>query len=380
MVQRVRPTLWLVVLVLATTACTSSPRTSGSTTLTTRAPTTRPFPTPTAVPPPSSTLLELLNGGLRQTYTATYRIADEFGNVMKQTVWLTRGSWAIDQPDILSPPGYLESVKIIMRGSTLLECYEHNAGWSCMAGPSCRSYGECQFWRSEAVPFEVAAIVSKYVQSSSVSTSDRVIGGRAASCSGAAGPPCYSLCLTFSGVPLVFSQSGYGTANDWSTVRIEKLSRGVVARGLDAPAAQFAAPRCRPSELAVTASRSDGQAGSESDLIVFRNVTKSSCTLLGYPTARFVDSAGGTFGPASGMESSVPPTVVDLGPGGAASTTVWTDNPTYASCPEKTSSGLLVTFADWPSGVSVTAPMPICAKGLVLGTTPVFAGGDPSPE
>jgi len=296
-------------------------------------------------------------------------------------VWLTPGGWAIEQPDILAPESYLESVKLIMRNSTLLECYEHDGAWSCMAAPSCRSYGVCQFWRSEAVPFEVAALVSTYLQSSSVSTSDRHIAGRAALCGGAPGPPRYSLCLSFSGVPIVFAQSGYDTDNDWWNVRVEQFSPRVAADELDAPAAQFSAPRCRPDELAEAASRSEGQAGSESDLIVLRNVSVTPCTLLGYPTVRFVDAAGGAFGPVSGTESSLPPTVVDLGPGGAASTTVWTTNPTWASCPEKaTSSGLLVTFAGWPSGISVGAPMPICSNGLFLGTTPVVAGGDPSPE
>lgn len=128
-----------------------------------------------------------------------------------------------------------------------------------------------------------------------------------------------------------------------STVRI-RLASVLVSFGLAAAAgvavagAAFAAPAgasCGNSSLAVSASPTQGATGHGSFVVLFKNVTPSTCTLTGYPGLDALDASGGVLAHAqrtlNGFMGGAPAiAAVPIAAGGYASATVeWLNfNPT----------------------------------------------------
>jgi hypothetical protein len=366
----------IVAMTLVLTGCT------GSTTSTTP---TRPSQVVQAFAAMTGFLNQMAMGA-RGPYVAHYQITDYWGNVIHETVWRTDSGWALQEPDPYAVSPSQEVLRVIVRGTGLWVCYDRRNHWSCMTGPSCSTSLECKTFRSQAAPFELASTVSKsrwytpdhlYKEAGNL----RCIKGTRLYVTGVSSPS-WTLCANEQFLPVSFGQQGFGEGSDWVKVTLKALSAEVPTDALKPPAVQFSAPRCRPGSLGVSASRSSGQVGQESELIVFQNIRSYACTLLGYPMTRFLGAPDHSVGPSSIKESSPPPTVVVLSPQGIASTTVWTSNPSYSSSPRTVTRmawGLQVWFPSWSQRLTIKAPMPIWNRNLYVGTTPVVAGGDPAP-
>lgn len=315
-------------------------------------------------------------------YTAQYEITDYWGNVVHETVWHDSSGWALQEPDpYVFSPGR-ELLRAIVRDSKLWLCYQNHGHWSCMPGPSCTVSLECESLRSQAAPLELASILPTSGNYAPVKLYKE---GKGLSClkgtrlyATGTSDPFWDICVNSRGLPIHFYQRGLGTGTDWVGVTLSAVSNRVSSSALIPPVAQFSAPRCRPSNLVATALWGQGQVSQESEVVTFRNVGNTACTLFGYPMARFLEGPANTFGSTSTEESSQPPTVVVLGPGGVASTTVWTSNPLASSTVALTTWGLQVWFSQWSQKLLVRAPIPV-AKSPYLGTTPVVAGADQAP-
>lgn len=135
---------------------------------------------------------------------------------------------------------------------------------------------------------------------------------------------------------------------------------------------------CGFSQLAVSSS-SQGAAGHIGVVLVFKNTSTATCTLVGYPGVAGLDSAGqqvvqATRTPSGfmgGISGSTPPTVT-LAPGASASALIEsTDVPTgnETSCP--TYASLLVTPPNTTQSVTIAQSLPGCSG---LQVHPVVAG------
>lgn len=133
--------------------------------------------------------------------------------------------------------------------------------------------------------------------------------------------------------------------------------------------------------LSVSASTGSGAGGHEAVVVVLRNRGTTTCTLDGYPTARFV-SADGTVLQAQTADVAPAPRTVTLPPGSPATTTVWTENPGVPSpsyCRPVTAAGVSVTLP--PSGATVSAPVAVtvCSAHNVIQDTALTAGTGETP-
>ncbi len=139
---------------------------------------------------------------------------------------------------------------------------------------------------------------------------------------------------------------------------------------------------CRSSDLAVTFGGGGAGLGHVSTTLLFWNVSKTTCTLYGYPGVAGLNSSGkqevqalrtksGYLGGLRGQSSKLPLTT--LAPGRVASAIVeGTDVPVGAatSCP--TYSALLVTPPNTKKSTNLTEKLPGCSR---IQVHPVVSGG-----
>jgi len=79
-------------------------------------------------------------------------------------------------------------------------------------------------------------------------------------------------------------------------------------------------PQCRASQLGVwvATARGSGTAGSVYYPLEFTNLSTSTCYMFGYPGVSATTSTGTQLGAAAGRDSSVKPSIVNIGPGATA--------------------------------------------------------------
>jgi|SRR5579875_381621 len=89
---------------------------------------------------------------------------------------------------------------------------------------------------------------------------------------------------------------------------------------MSAHSAASAIPQCRASQLGVwlASARGSGTAGSIYYPLEFTNLSTSTCYMYGYPGVSAINAAGTQLGAAAGRDSSVKPSVVNIGPGATA--------------------------------------------------------------
>jgi hypothetical protein len=136
---------------------------------------------------------------------------------------------------------------------------------------------------------------------------------------------------------------------------------------------------CSTGQLQVTAGEGSGAAGTISQVVLFENVSTTTCLLHAFPGVAGLDSSGNqlaqatrvvNLAPFTGSTASLP--TVQLPPASTASATVFgSDVPVGAATSCVTYAALLVTPPNAFQSVRVDASLPGCA-GLKVG--PVYAG------
>ena len=89
-------------------------------------------------------------------------------------------------------------------------------------------------------------------------------------------------------------------------------------------ASERAAPPCTDDQLDVTITNSTGVLGLARAVIVFRNVSSSTCSLSGYPNVTESETDGANSAPAAAVPAGYPPDRVSLGKQATASASVTT--------------------------------------------------------
>jgi hypothetical protein len=140
-----------------------------------------------------------------------------------------------------------------------------------------------------------------------------------------------------------------------------------------------AAPACGNSSLDYGLSRTEGFAGHSAFVLLYRNHTRSHCTLYGYPGLDAMASNGYVIahasrtplGSAGGSRKGLQ--VIDVPPGGFASATVeWANFNPATSGPCRYSAGVNETAANTTKTVPMRRSVSICALQVhptVLGWT-----------
>ena len=159
---------------------------------------------------------------------------------------------------------------------------------------------------------------------------------------------------------------------------VAAASSTLVATGLLAPGTAVAAgpPVCTGQSLSVTHTPFDGAAGHDSFVLLYRNVTPSTCTIKGYPGFDALTSGGHVLthaqrtlaGPAGGATSVGTATVA---PGGYASAVVeWADfsTGTGGGCAFSTS------VATTAANTFTTIDFPLSVSTCSLQVHPTVAG------
>ena len=102
-------------------------------------------------------------------------------------------------------------------------------------------------------------------------------------------------------------------------------------------------PACKDGQVQAAAGRGGAGLGSYYDVIVFRNVSTTTCSLFGYPGVKLAD-ANGRAVKTDAQRDPATPHVVVLAPGAAASTTISgaDSGPNGGATPCKPSAGVLV--------------------------------------
>jgi hypothetical protein len=144
-------------------------------------------------------------------------------------------------------------------------------------------------------------------------------------------------------------------------------------------AAGAAAPACGNTSLDYGLSRTEGFAGHSAFVLLYRNHTRSHCTLYGYPGLDAMASNGYAIahasrtllGSAGGSRKGL--RVIDIPPGGFASATVeWASFDPATSGPCRYSAGVNETAANTTKTVPLRRSVSICALQVhptVLGWT-----------
>lgn len=117
-------------------------------------------------------------------------------------------------------------------------------------------------------------------------------------------------------------------------------------------------------------------------MVVLRNTGTAACTVTGYPTAIFLDAAGGQLAATTVDESGAAPTTVTLVPGGFATTTVWTGNPDVPApsyCQPVTTGAVTLTLPGVVGPVAAPVAISVCSAHAVVGTTALVAGSGQQP-
>lgn len=128
--------------------------------------------------------------------------------------------------------------------------------------------------------------------------------------------------------------------------------------------------------LAVSASRGSGAGGQEAVVVVLRNTGTTTCTLDGYPSAHFA-SSDGTALPAQVVDVGPPPSLVTLGPGSPATTTVWTTSPGVPSpsyCQPVIATGVSVTLPPGAAAVTAALSITVCSAHGTIEVPALVAG------
>jgi Protein of unknown function (DUF4232) len=156
----------------------------------------------------------------------------------------------------------------------------------------------------------------------------------------------------------------------------------------------IAGPRCQNGQLKVTSLSGGAGAGQRDEVFGFSNVSKTSCTVTGYPVVVALDAQGGDIRAAEPVLDGIggvhtgattPPTVT-LKPGQSASATMGGDNNpvgTSASCPFYPS--FVVAPPDQTQSVKVPArsgyglgPFPGCVPITISPVVPGTSGALPA--
>ncbi len=143
------------------------------------------------------------------------------------------------------------------------------------------------------------------------------------------------------------------------------------------PTAPTSPPACATGQLSITAYQGSGGGGQEAVVVVFHNRSTTTCQLIGYPTAWFVNSSGTRISAVSINQAAPTPQPVTLAPGGQAATTVTTQNPSVPSasyCQPESASGIDVTPPGQTNSLYASTTITICTAHSNVTTTPITAG------
>ena len=299
-----------------------------------------------------------------------------------QTVWMGHAGTAYRDTSA-------SGVREVILGRSFISCSRPLATWSCsVAQPGTYSGAGWDTALFAAVPWLVASQMTNLVPTTtSVEFTSRVIGEWKVQClttSPSAWPttgPTVSACITSTGIPVTFSEKGGAPGTDVA-IELERLSPTVPAGAFTAPenTASESSTICNSDQLTTSASRESGAASHMGIVVEIRN-RGPECSLDGYPTAWFVDTAGRRLGEASVHQSSSTGLVL-LPDNGVASTTVWTADPGMvaggsvgASCHPETSAGIDLTLPGQLAVVSAPIVLDVCTTyPAVPWTTPVVSG------
>ena len=123
-------------------------------------------------------------------------------------------------------------------------------------------------------------------------------------------------------------------------------------------------PRCRNGQLAVSIQASYVGAGSAAEELGFLNVSKSLCTLYGYPGAAALNQQGQQIAQAGRSDTGGgPPTDVNLKPGQLAEALMQGGDGSAVGCSHFTRS-FLVTPPNMTESVKVTAKSTSASIGV----------------
>lgn len=161
--------------------------------------------------------------------------------------------------------------------------------------------------------------------------------------------------------------------------RLTSLAAATAVAGaivLPAATAQAIIPACGNSSLAVTHTPPQGATGHGAFVLLFRNVTGSTCSLYGYPGLDALDKYGHVMAHAqrtlhgfAGGASSV--STINVAPGGFASATVdWMNFNAVTSGPCAFSASIATT----PANTSHTVHFPVSVSVCSLQVHPTVAG------
>lgn len=118
-------------------------------------------------------------------------------------------------------------------------------------------------------------------------------------------------------------------------------------------------------------------------MVVVTNLGTGACTIEGYPVTAWFVSAAGDRVPGEVVEQAAsPPALVELAPGGKASTTVWSTGPGVpppGQCQPTATSGVTVVPPGQTASLFAVITTTVCGADNVLGTTPFAAGTSESP-
>ncbi len=144
--------------------------------------------------------------------------------------------------------------------------------------------------------------------------------------------------------------------------------------------------QCRPAQLELYAYPGSDIGGMQAVVIAFHNASAAGCTMRGYPSASFLDSAGNQLGTGStdltafywGQNPSIaPPTTAILTPGGWAETTIWGTNLALipsAACRPASATEVRVAPPGQSKPLLARVRTTLCSPlGFLIGTTPVPA-------
>lgn len=139
-------------------------------------------------------------------------------------------------------------------------------------------------------------------------------------------------------------------------------------------ASEVAAPPCADSQVDVTVTNSTGVLGLARAVIVFRNVSSSTCSLSGYPKVNESEASGANSAPAAPVPAGYPPDRVPIVKQATASASVTTTS-LDPQCTSAVSSRLhlVVTAPNQSRPRALTLAKPIC---LPLEVHPIVTGPD----
>jgi hypothetical protein len=328
------------------------------------------------------TLLPGPSQGFSPTYEESYPATSRPSSIT-QAVWMGHDDTAyLDQ----SAGGMRE----VILGHSLILCSRPLASWSCnVAQPGTYSGAGWDTDLVGAVPWLVTSQVLNLVPTSaSVEFSSRVVGSWKVQClqtSPSAWPatgPTLSACITLTGIPVTFSETGGAPGTDVN-IALERLSLTLPQGAFTAPeiTSSDASTICTSSQLTPTASQGSGAASHMGIVVALRN-GGTQCSLDGYPTAWFVDAAGHRLGDVSVHQGGSTGSSVLLPYGGLASTTVWTADPGMVSggsvgtsCQPERAAGIDLTLPGQVAVVNAPIVLGICTTNPATPwTTPVVSG------